>query len=120
MAALRRNTRPLFLASPCRLDDAAQPVGARLDLHHLLITRPVAQALTEAYSTAGLDDVADAGARRATVFDALIEPETGPCVSNLDALWWRWKGLSDVPSRCRRRAGRTCGRPAYAEAASLW
>jgi hypothetical protein len=79
-----------------RLDDAAHPGVARLDGHLLLIDRPAAQALTEAYPAlaAGLADVAGAGARRATmVFDALIEPETGRYVTDLDEFMWRWERL---------------------------
>lgn len=78
------------------LDPADHPQVTRLTDDLLLINRPAAQALTDAYPSlaAGLTDVTGAGAHRAAmVFDALIEPETGRYLTDLDAFWWRWERL---------------------------
>lgn len=79
-----------------RLDAAARPEVAQLDGECLLINRPAARALADAYPAlaAGLADVAGVGARRATmVFDALIDPATGRYLSELEAFRWRWEQL---------------------------
>jgi len=81
-----------------RLDPAERPQVARLTDDLLLINRQAAQALTDAYPslTAGLADVASAGARQATmVFDALIVPQTGTYLTDFDAFWWRWERLGE-------------------------
>jgi hypothetical protein len=91
------NERP-FEAEPLldRVTDPAPPDVLRREDGILVIHRPAAQALTEAYPSlaAGLADVAGAGARRATmVFDAIIEPETGEYLTDLEAFWWRWERM---------------------------
>jgi hypothetical protein len=77
-----------------RLCPADKPEAARLEDGVLLINRPAARALTEAYPAlaAGLADLGGAG-RATMVFDALIEPGTGRYLTDLDAFWWRWARL---------------------------
>lgn len=80
------------------LGPAERPSVARLPGDLVVINRPAALALTQAYPdlAAGLADVAGSGARRAAmVFDALIEPATGRYLTDLDAFWWRWTQLGD-------------------------
>lgn len=80
-----------------RLAATDGPQVLRLDGGLLLIDRAAAQALTDAYPdlSAGLADVAGAGAPRAAmVFDALIEPGTGRYLTDLDAVCWRWERLA--------------------------
>jgi hypothetical protein len=79
------------------IDGVERPEVARLDGDLLLINRPAAQALAEAYPAlaAGLADVAGAGARAATmVFDSLIEPASGRYLTDLDAFWRRWEQIA--------------------------
>lgn len=83
-----------------RLEITERPNVVRLADGLLVINRPAAQALTDAYPAlaAGLSDVAGAGAKRAAmVFDALIEPETGRYLTDLAAFWWRWRQLDSAP-----------------------
>jgi hypothetical protein len=76
------------------LGKAEAPEAARLEDGLLLINRPAALALTAAYPAlaAGLADVGGGG-RATMVFDALIEPDTGRYLTDLDAFWWRWAQL---------------------------
>jgi hypothetical protein len=66
----------------------------RLQDDLVLINRPAALALTQAHPAlaAGLADVGGPG-RATMVFDALIEPDTGRYLTDLDAFWWRWAQL---------------------------